>query len=70
MTRVRCKTCEKKLDTVQATVGACKCGFAYCSGHRLPENHACTYDHRKEGLAKLQKQMDDAAVIPQKVQTI
>jgi predicted nucleic acid binding AN1-type Zn finger protein len=69
MTRVKCKCCQKKLDAVQATCGVCKCGFVFCSQHRLPESHECSYDHRKDGLAKLQKQMDEA-IVPQKVQMI
>lgn len=69
MTRVRCKECERKLDTVQAACGGCKCGAVFCSEHRLPENHSCTYDHRSEGLAKLQKQLDKR-VVSQKVQGI
>ncbi len=33
----------------------CKCGYTYCGKHRYPEEHACTYDHRAEAKAKIDK---------------
>ena len=35
--------CNKKL---QLTDFKCKCNNTYCSKHRLPETHKCTYDYK------------------------
>jgi predicted nucleic acid binding AN1-type Zn finger protein len=35
----------------------CKCGFVYCNGHRLPENHNCEFDHKMSGKDKLKKEV-------------
>ncbi|KAM6557583.1 hypothetical protein CsatB_004602 [Cannabis sativa] len=39
----RCKHCNKKIGL---TGFSCRCGHAYCNHHRLPEEHACTYDFK------------------------
>ena len=65
----RCVTCEKKLPLVDATVGLCKCGNTYCSRHRLPEHHDCTFDHREKALQQLKKRLDER-VVSKKVETI
>ncbi|XP_062075400.1 zinc finger A20 and AN1 domain-containing stress-associated protein 1-like [Humulus lupulus] len=39
----KCKDCNKK---VGVTGFSCRCGNVYCSRHRLPEEHACTYDFK------------------------
>ena len=46
----RCKLCDRKLGTMQFP---CKCGGRYCARHRVPEDHACTYDHRTIGVKRL-----------------
>lgn len=46
----RCKLCERRLGTLQFP---CKCGGRYCAKHRVPEDHACTYDHRTVGVKRL-----------------
>ena len=46
----RCNCCRKKL-TLTAT--SCRCGFKFCDTHRLPEEHACTYDFNATGKAAL-----------------
>ena len=47
-------TCKKKL---LLTDFACtKCSTRYCGAHRIPEEHACSFDFRKEGQAILAKQ--------------
>ncbi|KAF4378157.1 hypothetical protein F8388_009031 [Cannabis sativa] len=43
ITTNRCKDCNKK---VGLTGFSCRCGNVYCSRHRLPEQHACTYDFK------------------------
>ena len=34
----------------------CKCGHAFCSMHRAPEDHHCNYDFKKEHAEKLTSQ--------------
>ncbi|KAG9396566.1 AN1-like Zinc finger [Carpediemonas membranifera] len=33
----------------------CKCGHMYCTKHRLPEHHGCTFDHGLAERSKLAK---------------
>lgn len=42
----RCAYCKKR---VKMSGFSCKCGRLYCTAHRLPEDHACQHDHRREG---------------------
>jgi len=49
----RCTTCAKKLGL--ATTYQCRCGGKYCSQHRYPETHGCTYDFKSEGRKFLEK---------------
>lgn len=42
--RCQHKECNKKLGLVKIN---CKCDLFFCSKHRSPENHMCTYDYRK-----------------------
>ena len=45
--------CKKKL---LLTDFKCKCSNTYCSKHRLPETHMCTYDYKTSGRNLLDKQ--------------
>lgn len=51
--RTRCLVCGKKLGL--ATTYVCRCGSKYCSLHRYPETHSCTYDYKTEGRKLLEK---------------
>ncbi|XP_063722547.1 AN1-type zinc finger protein 6-like isoform X2 [Symsagittifera roscoffensis] len=42
----RCKVCKKKLGLTDMS---CRCGGLYCSMHRYPDDHACSFDYRTEG---------------------
>jgi len=42
--------CKRKLLLTDMT---CKCAHRYCSGHRHPETHSCTYDFTQEGVQRL-----------------
>ena len=33
----------------------CKCGKRFCSVHRLPENHFCSFNFKEEGRKILEK---------------
>lgn len=48
----RCIICNKKVGLLGFE---CKCSpnMKFCSEHRLPENHDCTFDHKSEGLGFL-----------------
>jgi len=48
--------CRKKLSLVDTTMGECKCEKFFCSVHRDPETHQCSYDWhntKKNELAKI-----------------
>ncbi|KAI3906896.1 hypothetical protein MKW98_004946 [Papaver atlanticum] len=42
----RCLTCKKR---VGLTGFKCKCGIRFCSTHRYPEQHGCTFDYKAVG---------------------
>ena len=56
---LRCsvKTCNKKLSLVEQTIGKCNCNHKvfFCSTHRYPDKHECTFDHKKEIQNRLAK---------------
>lgn len=55
--RRRCFVCNCRLDLAIREIGKCKCDYVFCSLHRLPEQHNCTFDHkehcRMEARAKM-----------------
>ncbi|XP_056283539.1 AN1-type zinc finger protein 3-like isoform X2 [Pseudoliparis swirei] len=57
--RRRCYRCQTKLELVQQELGFCRCGYVFCMLHRLPEQHACLFDHlgrgREEAVLKMVK---------------
>jgi len=50
----RCPCCQKRLTL---TDDDCRCGTRYCSAHRLPEAHNCSYDFRKANRTVLGAQL-------------
>lgn len=46
------KNCNKKLGLI---ITKCKCCGSFCSTHRLPEDHECSYDYVKYGKEILEK---------------
>jgi predicted nucleic acid binding AN1-type Zn finger protein len=50
----RCGCCKAKL---LLTDFACKCSTRFCQSHRLPEDHACSFDHKGAGKALLKEQL-------------
>lgn len=59
-----CWKCNKKIGL---TAIQCKCGFTFCDAHRLPENHECKIDYKKENKKILEKNL--LPVIGEKIQT-
>ncbi len=55
MPKKRCfwKDCKKKL---KITDMKCKCQHRFCSKHRLPETHQCTWDPKSEKEIEIYKQ--------------
>ena len=49
-TRCLYNGCKTKLGLTAIT---CKCGIKFCSGHRLAEDHNCTFDYRMDALKQL-----------------
>jgi predicted nucleic acid binding AN1-type Zn finger protein len=52
--RCGCSGCKAKL---LLTDFACKCSTRFCQSHRLPEDHACSFDHKGAGKALLKEQL-------------
>jgi len=53
----RCGCCRKKLALTDLE---CRCKVRFCAAHRMPEEHACTFDFKSHGLACLEKQLTKA----------
>lgn len=53
----RCFACNCRIGLAVMEIGKCKCEYVFCSLHRLPEQHNCTFDHkehcRQEARAKM-----------------
>jgi len=49
----RCIECRKKIGIYGFT---CKCAGYFCTVHRYPESHSCTFDYKKEGEMKITKE--------------
>jgi AN1-type zinc finger protein 5/6 len=55
--RRRCAHCRKRLTLVYFT---CRCGKDTCQAHLAPEEHACTFDFKAQGRARIK---DDNPVV-------
>ncbi len=56
----RCWTCNRKINL---SGFECRCRYIFCGKHRYPDEHECSYDHKKrhkEALARLYKQVKAA----------
>ncbi len=59
--------CRKKL---QLTDLACRCQKIFCSLHRLPETHKCTFNHKEAEWSRLVTRLFDEQVTRPKVNMI
>jgi predicted nucleic acid binding AN1-type Zn finger protein len=57
--------CKTKLGLVPFE---CRCQLNFCSEHRLPENHKCTFDYKTLGKSLIEK--NNQKVIGEKIQKI
>jgi predicted nucleic acid binding AN1-type Zn finger protein len=62
---VRCVSCRTKVGMFGI---ACKCGNVYCSEHRMPESHECSYDFKGNGRKTLEQQ--NPKITAQKIEKI
>ncbi len=40
------KDCKKKLSLVDTHMGLCRCTMMFCSKHKLPEKHDCSFNFK------------------------
>ena len=60
------KDCNKKLKISSLK---CRCGNFYCTQHRLPEMHECTFEDSEQDK-KRQKTIDNMLCISKKINKI
>ena len=46
------ENCKKRIPLIE---WKCKCGGKFCTTHRLPEKHNCTWDYKMTETEKKQK---------------
>ena len=51
--RPRCQLCKRRLGL--AAVYSCHCAGVFCTQHRYPESHQCSYDFKTEGRRLLER---------------
>lgn len=61
------QNCNKKLQLVDMK---CKCDHIFCSAHRLPESHQCTFDHGMIEWSRLVTKLFDEKVTRPKMTDI
>jgi len=59
--------CERKLSLVESTI-KCRCQNTFCTKHRLPKAHNCTYDYKLDHKRQLEENL--VKVIADKIQKI
>ena len=59
-------SCKKKLSLSDFP---CKCGFKFCSAHRIPELHQCTFDFKAQHKDVLLQTMG-APVVAKKIDVL
>ena len=65
MEKIKCNKCNKKIGLI---IFECKCNGKYCSLHKYPEMHECSYDYKSEGIDELIK--NNPKIIPNKITVI
>jgi predicted nucleic acid binding AN1-type Zn finger protein len=58
-------TCKTKLNLIPFE---CRCSMNFCTEHRLPENHKCSFDYKTLGKSQIEK--NNQKVIAEKIQKI
>lgn len=54
---MRCQhpDCKKKVTIIMQSCNKCRCEKIFCNGHKYPNMHNCTFDH-KESAKKILRQ--------------
>lgn len=52
MVKTKCNICNKKLSSLNALTNKCKCGLIFCTAHRLPETHDCSFNFKSNDNEK------------------
>ena len=55
MKKPRCAECNKKLGLVDFK---CKCSNTYCMKCKMPEDHKCSFDYKKESKEILTNKLE------------
>jgi len=42
----KCNTCGGKVKSIDVIINKCRCGYIYCSNHRI--NHNCNFDYKND----------------------
>jgi len=61
----KCWECRKKVPLTAIT---CRCGYTFCTSHRMAESHNCSFDYKASGKRKLER--ENPVVRPAKVAKI
>ena len=65
----RCHRCKKKIALMMRGT-PCHCGYEFCSAHRLPETHECSFDHRAKHLSTSSDKITAMKCVADKVKKI
>jgi len=49
--------CSKHITLAQTISNKCKCKNVYCTAHKIPEQHACTFNFRAAHASQLTSNM-------------
>lgn len=61
----RCWKCNTKIGL---TGFKCACDYVFCSKHRLPEEHECSFDYKSRDQSKISK--NNPIIIAKKIEKI
>jgi hypothetical protein len=62
----RCSNCNKRLSL--STEYVCKCAGIFCTKHRFPDSHGCTFDHKEHWKKSLEQK--NPQVVAEKISKI
>ena len=58
--------CRKTLSNT-LTLITCRCGLNFCSAHRMPECHNCTFDYKKQTEQEKNKCIENMKCVSNKI---
>jgi len=57
--KIKCHFCKCKLSLVEKSM-PCRCKHVFCTKHRLPSSHECTFDFKELAKSQLQENLKEA----------